>query len=218
MRTENTLEPFGAELRMPSSARIARIVGDARRMRAEAQAELLRSAGRGVLRLGRALGRPLAAVIGAPGSTADRREPMPSRFPLLAVAGALALAGPALADDADPVGAYLAITGLASEGRAVAAGRPYPPDARVVALGEGGTAVVYYERDPDGGDALRVVATVVAGPDGSAVPARFVGRLAPGQRAEVSVAGAPGAGPATLELVHDGERLVVRPTPAGPRG
>ena len=142
---------------------------------------------------------------------------MPSRLPLLAMAGALALASQARADDAEPADAYLAITGLASEGRA-AADELRPLDARVVALGEGGTAVVYYEHDPEGGDALRVVTTVAAGPDGSAAPARFVSRLAPGQTAEVSVAGAPGAGPATLELVHDGGRLVVRPASAGLRG
>ena len=204
MRTENTFETFAAELRMPSRAETARIVRDARRMRDEEVARLLRSAGRGILRLGRALGRPLAVAMGGPGSTADGRGPMPSRLPLLAVAGALALA-------------YLAVTGLASEGRA-AADELRPLDARVVALGEGGTAVVYYEHDPEGGDALRVVTTVAAGPDGSAVPARFVSRLAPGQTAEVSVADPAGAGPATLELVHDGGRLVVRPAPAGPQG
>ena len=217
MRTENTPETFAAELRMPSRAELDRIRRDARRMSDEEVARLLRSAGRGILRLGRALGRPLALAMGGPGSTADRREPMPSRLPLLAVAGALALASQARADDAEPADAYLAITGLASEGRA-AADEPCPLDARVVALGGGGTAVVYYEHDPEGGDALRVVTTVAAGPDGSAAPARFVSRLAPGQTAEVSVAGAPGAGPATLELVHDGGRLVVRPAPAGPQG
>ena len=62
----------------------------------------------------------------------------------------------------------------------------------------------------------------MTGPDGSAAPARFVSRLSPGQRAEVSVAGAAGAGPAALELAYDGGRLVVRPVPvgaqAGPQG
>ena len=53
MRPENTEETFGAELPTVSSAVIARIIGDARRMRAETQAALLRSAGRGVARLGR---------------------------------------------------------------------------------------------------------------------------------------------------------------------
>ena len=53
MRTENTEETFGAELPTVSSAEIARIIRDARLMRAETQAALLRSAGRGVARLGR---------------------------------------------------------------------------------------------------------------------------------------------------------------------
>jgi hypothetical protein len=50
MRTGNTPETFGAEPRMASPAESARIVQDARRVRAEAQAELLRSAGRGIAR------------------------------------------------------------------------------------------------------------------------------------------------------------------------
>jgi hypothetical protein len=53
MRTENTKETFGAELPTVSSAEIARIIRDARLMRAETQAALLRSAGRGIARLGR---------------------------------------------------------------------------------------------------------------------------------------------------------------------
>jgi hypothetical protein len=48
--------------------------------------------------------------------------------------------------------------------------------------------------------------------------ALIVSHLSPGQRAEVSVADPAGAGPATLELAHDGGRLVVRPAPAGPQG
>ena len=53
MRTENTKETFGAELPTVSSAEIARIIGDAQLMRAETQVALLRSAGRGIARLGR---------------------------------------------------------------------------------------------------------------------------------------------------------------------
>ena len=55
MRTENTPETFSTELPKISPAEVARIIEDAPRMRAEAQAALLRSAGRGVARLGRAL-------------------------------------------------------------------------------------------------------------------------------------------------------------------
>ncbi len=52
MRTQNTPETFVPELRRVSSAEIAQIIKDARLMRAQAQAELLRSAGRGIARLG----------------------------------------------------------------------------------------------------------------------------------------------------------------------
>ena len=52
MSTTPTPVTFAAEL--PSRAEIARIIRDAERMRAEASAELLRSAGRGITRLGRA--------------------------------------------------------------------------------------------------------------------------------------------------------------------
>ncbi len=52
MSTTPTPATFAAEL--PSRAEIARIIKDAERMRAEASAELLRSAGRGIVRLGRA--------------------------------------------------------------------------------------------------------------------------------------------------------------------
>jgi hypothetical protein len=55
MRTENTPETFSTELPTVSPAEIARIIKDAPRMRAEAQAALLRSAGRGIARLVRAL-------------------------------------------------------------------------------------------------------------------------------------------------------------------
>ncbi len=142
---------------------------------------------------------------------------MISRLSLLALlAGSSALPGGAHAADTQAADAYLAITGLAPGGR-VPAGAPCPLDARVVALGEG-TAVVYYTYDEEGADALRVVTTVVAGPGGSAAPARFVSRLAPGQRAEVSAAGAAGTGPAWLELAYDGGLLTVRSVTAQPEG
>ena len=60
MSTTPTPATFAAEL--PSRAEIARIVKDAERMRAEASAELLRSAGRGIVRLGRAAGRAAVAL------------------------------------------------------------------------------------------------------------------------------------------------------------
>ena len=64
MRPKNTPETFIPELRTVSSAEIARIIKDARRMRAEAEVELFRSAGRGNTRLGHAL----AALVATPRS------------------------------------------------------------------------------------------------------------------------------------------------------
>lgn len=78
MRTENTPETFGFEPRMPSRAELDRILRDARRMRAETQAELLRSAGRGILCLSRALSRPLTLAINGLGSTARTKRTSPA--------------------------------------------------------------------------------------------------------------------------------------------
>ena len=141
-----------------------------------------------------------------------------SRLSLLATAGVLALAGQAGAADTDTQAAdtYLAITGLAPDGRP-AAGELAPLDARVVALGEGG-AVVYYTYDPDGADLVRVVTTVGTEAGGAAAPARLVSHLSPGQKAEVSVAGAAGTEPAVLELAYDGGLLRVRSVAAQPEG
>ncbi len=75
MRTENTPETFSPELRMVSPTEIAQIIKDARLMRAQAQAELLRSAGRGIARLG----RPLASAIGGLGLTGRVRESLQQR-------------------------------------------------------------------------------------------------------------------------------------------
>jgi hypothetical protein len=142
---------------------------------------------------------------------------MVSRLSLLAVAGTLAFAGAARAADTRAVDTYLAITGTASApaGRP-AAGDLAPLDARVVALGAG-SAVVYYDtRDEGRADVVRVVTTVGTDADGAAPPARFVSYLAPGQKAEVSVAGAAGAAPDVIELAYDGRLLAVRPVPAQP--
>jgi uncharacterized protein YjiS (DUF1127 family) len=79
MRTQNTPETFIPELRSVSSAEIAQIIKNARRMRAEAQAELLRSAGRGIARLGRAIGGPLASAIGGLGLTTRLRQALKQR-------------------------------------------------------------------------------------------------------------------------------------------
>jgi hypothetical protein len=144
---------------------------------------------------------------------------MVSRLALLALlAGSLALPGGARAADTEAVDIYLAITGTSW----APAGRPAPSelpplDARVVALGEG-SAVVHYTFDEEGTDVVHVVTTVATGPDGAAAPARFVSHLSPGQRAEVSVAGAVGTEPASLELAYDGGLLTVRSVLAQPEG
>jgi hypothetical protein len=59
MHPENTPQTFSTELPTLSRAEIAHFVKQGERMRAEAQAELLRSAGRGIARLSRAVSRPL---------------------------------------------------------------------------------------------------------------------------------------------------------------
>ena len=92
-----------------------------------------------------------------------------------------------------------------------------PLDARVVTLGEG-SAVVYYTYDAEAANVVRVVTTVGTDPDGAAAPARFVSYLSPGQKAEVSVAGAAGTEPAMLELAYDGGRLAVRSVTSRPQG
>ncbi len=51
------------------------------------------------------------------------------------------------------------------------------------------------------------------------MPARLVSHLAPGQKAEVSVAGAASTAPVVLEIDRAGDRLlVVGPAPAKPHG
>jgi hypothetical protein len=140
---------------------------------------------------------------------------MISRFPLLVLAGTLASAGPALADGSQPVDTHLAITGLAS-GEQPRAGELRPLHAHLATLGEGGaSAVVYYT--VEGAD-FRVVTTLGTDQDGAAAPARLVSYLAPGQKAEVGVAGAGDTEPAVLEIDRVGDRLLVRAAPARRQG
>ena len=128
---------------------------------------------------------------------------MVSRLTLVAMLGALALAGQAHASD--PL-----------QPRAV---ELYPLDAHVTALSGGSSAVTYYTYDPEGAYVIRVVTTVGSDPAGSAPPVRFVNYLAAGQKAELSVAGADGGAPVMLELAYNGDRdhLVVRSGPAKPQ-
>ena len=136
---------------------------------------------------------------------------MIKRLSLLAVAGTLALTGAVRAADTRSADAYLAAIGTPS----VLPGRPAaamltPLDARVVTLGAG-TAAIHYSYAPKRAGAVRVVTTLRTDLDGAAAPVRLVSYLSPGQRAEVSVAGAAGTEPASIELAYDGRHLLVRP-------
>jgi hypothetical protein len=128
---------------------------------------------------------------------------MVSRLTLVAMLGALALAGQTHASE--PL-----------QPRAV---ELYPLDAHVTTLSGGSSAVTYYTYDPEGAYVIRVVTTVGSDPAGSAPPVRLVSYLAAGQKAELSVAGADGEAPVMLELAYDGDRdrLVVRSAPAKPQ-
>ena len=140
---------------------------------------------------------------------------MTLRFPFLVLAGALTAAGPALADGPQPVDTYLAITGLMAENH-LRADELQPLQASIAMLGEGGaSAVVYYTLE---GTDFRVVTTLGTDQDGAAPPAQLVSYLAPGQKAEITVANAAGTEPALLEIDRVGDRLVVRPTPIKPEG
>jgi hypothetical protein len=142
---------------------------------------------------------------------------MVSRLSLLALASTVALTGAAhAADTRAAVDTYLAITSTGSAPAGRADDGLCPLDARVVALGTG-SAVVYYTYDPEGADVIRVVTTVGTETDGASPSARFVSYLAPGQKAEVSVAGAVGTEPARLELAYDGDQLAVRPARERPQ-
>ena len=128
---------------------------------------------------------------------------MVSRLTLVAMLGALALAGQAHASEQ-------------LQPRAVALS---PLDAHVTTLSGGSSAVTYYTYDPEGAYVIRVVTTVGSDPAGSAPPVRFVSYLTAGQKADLSVAGADGEAPVMLELAYDGDRdhLVVRSGPAKPQ-
>ena len=90
-----------------------------------------------------------------------------------------------------------------------------PLDAYVADLGDG-SAVVYYTVDQD--DLFRVVTTV--GTDHEAASARFVSYLAPGEKAEISVAGVVGTTPTVLEITRseDGWPATVELISAEPAG
>ena len=146
---------------------------------------------------------------------------MISRLAPLALAGTLALTGEAGAADTTKaaVDTYLAITGTGANAISAPAGDPAadgltPLEPRVFAFGTG-TAFVHYELDEERADLVHVVTIVVMDFDGSTAPVRFVSHLAPGQRAEVSVADpdadAAGLETPSLDLAYDGGFVTVRP-------
>jgi predicted aconitase len=64
--------------------------------------------------------------------------------------------------------------------------------------------VAYYTMAPDG---LKVVATLGSAADGT--PVRVAATLAPAQRIGLSVPGAAGTSPRAVDIVRDGDRIVV---------
>ena len=138
------------------------------------------------------------------------------RFMLLAVAGTMALSLGGHAADLHAVSASRAVIAPTSDSH-LAIGGLRPLGASVIALGEG-SAVVYYTHDPSRADVVRVVTTVGTAPDSAATPVRFVSYLSPGQKTEISVAGAVGTEPAVLDLAYDGDLLTVWPATARPKG
>jgi hypothetical protein len=104
-----------------------------------------------------------------------------------ALAFAIALATPALA----PV--------------ATQAGEMRPAHAHPIAL-KGVTGVAYYTVESG---QYQVVAVLAAGE--SAAPVRFAAMLEPGQRFTISVPGAVGEREAVIEIVRQGDMVIVAP-------
>ncbi len=82
------------------------------------------------------------------------------------------------------------------------AGEPIPAAHRID-LGDV-HGVAYYTVAPEG---LKVVATLGASTDTS--PVRVAATLAPAQRIGLSVPGAEGTAPRAVDIVRDGDRIVV---------
>lgn len=77
------------------------------------------------------------------------------------------------------------------------------PTAHRIDLGDV-HGVAYYTVAPDG---LKVVATLGSAADGT--PVRVAATLAPAQRIGLSVPGAVGAAPRAVDIVRDGDRILV---------
>jgi predicted aconitase len=77
------------------------------------------------------------------------------------------------------------------------------PAAHRIDLGDV-SGVAYYTMAPDG---LKVVATLGASSD--TAPVRVAATLAPAQRIGLSVPGAEGTAPRAVDIVRDGDRILV---------
>ena len=127
---------------------------------------------------------------------------MVSRLSLLALAGALALAGEARAADSQAVDTHRAITGLAPDGQ-TRAETPAQGAAVITPLGAGASALTYWVDEPEG---FRVVTTVdtvhpgeVGREDRHAV-VRLSTILRPGQTQTISVPGPDGSLPHAMRI------------------
>jgi hypothetical protein len=101
----------------------------------------------------------------------------------------------------------LAVSAVTLASVDVAAAQEIAPAAAYrIDLGSVG-GVAYYTVADEG---YRVVATLGSGAD--AAPVRFTATLAPAQRLNISVPGTAGAGSQAIDIVRDGDRIVVVPT------
>jgi hypothetical protein len=97
----------------------------------------------------------------------------------------------------------VALTGVVLASASAAAELLTPGSGHSIRLGAY-DGVVYYTVEQDG---YRVVATLASGPD--APPLRVISKLAPGQRIIVSMPRPAGQPPLDLEIVRNGDALVV---------
>ena len=128
---------------------------------------------------------------------------MVSRLPILALAGALALAnGGARAADTQATGTTPAITNSAPDSPTQAA-TPAQGAGVVTSLGGGASAVTYWIDEPEG---FRVITTVAAAEPGQAgredghAVVRLSTILRPGQTQTISVPGPEGSSPYAMRI------------------
>jgi hypothetical protein len=138
---------------------------------------------------------------------------MVSRIPLLALAGALALAGGARAADMQATGPSPATTATSAPGGRLGAETPARGAGVVTPLGEGASAVTYWVDEPEG---FRVVTTVAAvdtggvGREDRHAVFRLSTILQPGQTQTISVPGPEGSSPFAMRIrrLADGVEVV----------